>query len=164
MKAAEPAPAGDGDYADSGGGGLGRFHAWVNDIAETIDASAAPMPATRSSSSGGGVWLVSRFAPKFADTASLHVRGGYRCTQYGKAGGGGRIAIGIHLSDAQIRSLETAGTTDRPARLDDTADWLAAHPSIAIDLADGEGETAGEHAGTFRVLDATPRATTLILR
>ena len=153
-----------GDPYVTGGGGLVRIHARSMDIAGTIDASAAPTHDRASSSSGGGVWLVSRFAPKFADTASLHVRGGYRCTQYGKAGGGGRIAIGIHLSDAQIRSLETAGTTDRLARLDATADWLAAHPNVAIDLADGEGETTGEHAGTFRVLDATPRATTLILR
>ena len=153
-----------GDPYVTGGGGLVRIHARSMDIAGTIDASAAPAPDTRSSSSGGGVWLVSRFAPKFADTASLRVRGGCRCTQVGKAGGGGRIAIGIHLSDAQVRSLETSGTMDRLARLDATADWLAAHPNVAIDLADGEGETTGEHAGTFRVLDATSRATTLILR
>ena len=53
---------------------------------------------------------------------------------------------------------------DRVEKFDDTAAWLAAHPLVSIDIADGEGATTGEHAGTFRVLDATPRGTTLILR
>ena len=53
---------------------------------------------------------------------------------------------------------------DRVARFDATAVWLAAHPRVVVDIADGEGTATGEHAGTFRVLDATPRGTTLILR
>ena len=134
------------------------------EIAGTVDANAATTATTASSSSGGGIWLVSRFAPKFAETASLRVRGGYKCTGAGKAGGGGRAAIGIRLSDAQLRSLVRTGTMDSVAKFDATAAWLAAHPLVSVDLADGEGETTGVHAGTFRVLDATPRGTTLILR
>lgn len=148
----------------TGGGGLVRVHSRSMEIAGTIDANAAPTATTASSSSGGGIWLVSRFAPKFSDTASLRVRGGYRCTGAGKAGGGGRAAIGIRLSDEQLRSLVGTGTMDRVEMFDATADWLAAHPLVSVDLADGEGETAGEHAGTFRVLDATLRGTTLIIR
>ena len=155
---------GDGDYAVTGGGGLVRVHARAMEIDGTIDANAAPGDTTQSSSSGGGIWLVSRFAPKVADTASLRVRGGFKCTRYGKAGGGGRAAIGIRLSDAQVRSLVRTGTMDRVARFDATAVWLAAHPRVVVDIADGEGTATGEHAGTFRVLDATPRGTTLILR
>ena len=156
-----------GDYGDAyvtGGGGLVRVHARSMEIAGTVDASAAPTPTKGSSSSGGGIWLVSRFEPKVAETASLRVRGGYKCTGAGKAGGGGRAAIGIRLSDAQLRSLVRTGTMERVEKFDATAAWLAAHPLVSVDLADGEGETTGVHAGTFRVLDATPRGTTLILR
>lgn len=156
-----------GDYGDAyvtGGGGLVRIHARTMEIAGTVDANAATTATTSSSSSGGGIWLVSRFAPKFAETASLRVRGGYKCTGAGKAGGGGRAAIGIRLSDAQLRSLVSTGTMDSVAKFDATAAWRAAHPLVSVDLADGEGETTGVHAGTFRVLDATPRGTTLILR
>ena len=95
---------------------------------------------------------------------SLSVRGGWKCTQYGKHGGGGRIAIGIRLSDAQVASLARTGGMEGLARFDKTVDWLAAHPRVAIDLSDGEGTATGEHAGTFRVLDALSRATMLILR
>ena len=43
-------------------------------------------------------------------------------------------------------------------------EFLVRYPDVAVDLADGRGKQTGEHAGTFRYVDATPSGLMLIVR
>ena len=156
-----------GEYQSvTAAGGLIRIHADAMSVAGTLNANAVSGDTDASSSSGGGIWLTSRSRPFFAAGTTLKARGGYRCTGAGTEGGGGRIAIGIGLSNAQIDELAATGTLagiPMEKRLVTDA-FLAANPEVTVNVQDGRGLATGVHAGTFRVLDLMPKATLLMMR
>lgn len=156
-----------GDYSTvTGGGGLVRIHADEMAIAGTVNASATSGDSDVSSSSGGGIWLTSRSRPVFAAGALLKARGGYRCTAAGAEGGGGRIAIGIGLTAAQVDELAATGTLARrpvERRLATDA-FLADNPEVTVNVRDGKGVDTGIYAGTFHVLDFIPKSTLMRVR
>ncbi len=139
-------------------GGLIRVHAEKIAVAGTLVANGG------ASSSGGGIWLTSRSVPAFAAGASLSARGGDRCTGAGAPGGGGRIAICMGLTDAQIAEMAATGVVAgrNMEKYLVTEAFSAANPDVSVDVAAGEGFASG--LGTFHVLDMRQAATFLLLR
>jgi hypothetical protein len=161
-----PGSSGGEYYNVPGAGGLIRIHAGEMTVAGTLNARAVSGDTDASSSSGGGIWLTSRKRPVFAAGAALLARGGYRCTGAGKHAGGGRIAIGICLTDAQIDELAATGTlAGRPMERRLATDaFLAENPGVTVNVEDGAGLATGIYAGTFRVLDFRKTSTLLEMR
>lgn len=123
-----PAHAGSGggsDFAGFGGrgGGLIRIEAQQTVQIDGTLAANSPMPTLSSGSggSGGGIFvLCSEFLGE--STGVLTVDGGSRgSTGSTAAGGGGRIAIAINLSDAQRTNL-LAGTLPEKVQIQSTYD------------------------------------------
>ena len=140
------------------GGGLIRVHAEKIAVAGTLVANGG------ASSSGGGIWLTSRSVPVFAAGASLRARGGDRCTGAGSPGGGGRIAICMGLTDAQITEMAATGVVAgrNMEKYLLTEAFSAANPDVSVNVAAGEGIASG--IGTFHVLDMRQAATFLMLK
>ena len=161
-----PGSSGGEYFSVTGGGGLIRIHAGEMTVAGTLNARAAETDSTQSSSSGGGIWLTSRTRPVFAAGASLLARGGNRCTGVGAEGGGGRIAIGIGLTGAQVEEFAATGTLAgrSVAKRVVTDAFLSENSGVTVNVGDGRGNATGIYAGTFRVLDFIPRATLLEMR
>ena len=157
--------------SDYTGGGLLRIHAARAVIEGTLNASAYDY-AHYSGGAGGAIWLTASKSLVIAPAATLAAHGGRSNHSGGGLGGGGRIALGLKLTDAQIAELAATGTLEKIEKKDVTAAWRADNPSVTIDLAPGKKYDGGnppdetarpELYGTFRVLDGRALATMIIL-
>ena len=87
---------------------------------------------------------------------------------YASEGGGGRLALGSRVGFALARKMAESGVYEGPGRSKNHVfgldEFLVRHPGVAVDLSDGRGNQTGEHAGTFRYVDATPSGLMLIVR
>ena len=158
--------------SDYTGGGLLRIHAARAVIEGTLNASAYDY-AHYSGGAGGAIWLTASKSLVIAPAATLAAHGGRSNHSGGGLGGGGRIALGLKLTDAQIAELAAIGTLEKIEKKDMTAAWRADNPSVTIDLAPGkkyDGSNPPDEAsrpelyGTFRVLDGRAFATMIIMQ
>jgi len=154
------------------GGGLLRIHANRAAIAGTLDASAYDS-THYSGGAGGGIWLTASKTLDVAATAAFIVHGGRSSHEGGGLGGGGRIAIGVRLSEAQIAQLATSGSFEDMAKRDATTEWRAENPLVTIDLSPGkkfDGSNPPIEAnrpelyGTFRYLANPPSGLAIHLK
>ena len=159
------------------GGGLIRIHADRVRIDGTLNARAAELDVTTANSqaggsgSGGGIWVTCAGTPEIGSTARLLAKGGCRATPAGSAGGGGRIAIAAHVTDAQVAELAETGTVAawKPGgrHFQNQAEFEGKFPGVTINLEPGE-QPAAEYLeftrGTFWYLEAVNPALTIILR
>ena len=164
----------DGCYASTygyirRGGGLVRIHASGTialDGAVSADASQQDTGGTDyGGASGGGIWLTARdFA--FGPAASLTARGGH--SDYISNGGGGRIALGYQLTEAQIAALAATGAAGLPEgrELDEAAfreRFGNATMAIGVGSAVKDGKNQ-DHPGTFVFLDGKKYRSLILLR
>jgi len=154
------------------GGGLLRIHANRVAIAGTLDASAYDS-THYSGGAGGGIWLTALKTLDVAATAAFIAHGGRSSHSGGGLGGGGRIAIGVRLSEAQIAQLATSGSFEDMAKRDATDEWRAGNPLVTIDLSPGkkyDGSNPPTEAespelyGTFRYLAIPPSGLAIHLK
>ena len=147
------------------GGGLIRIHAARVELNGTLNANAN-LTSWAGGPSGGGIWVTAGSSLKVGATATLTAKGGP--SNYGSRGGGGRIALGLQLSPAEIGSLLASGELPglrKVASLDQVA-FTNRFTNVSIDLTPssaGTVKTSGEN-GTFVFLDAKQTSTLLILR
>ncbi len=156
-------PRGDYNINDYGkGGGLVRIHTGLFILEGTITASSEDT----SSSSGGGIWITASRKMTIAPSAKLLAKGGSKVTTVGREGGGGRIALGLKLTDNQLVSLAATGELPEhePAKIYESEEFLERFPGVAIDVSPGDPWDAPEGFGTFRFLDSTKNGTVLLLR
>ena len=148
------------------GGGLVRVHANRVVMLGTINANANGNATSFGSASGGGVWLTSQ--KKFVLSGSITAKGGR--TSYAADGGGGRIALGLGLTDAEIDSIALTG--EFPGKkvfrtFVATVEGLAEIvPDLTVSAAGGfgTGGAKGGEDGTVRYYDARPNGFKLIVR
>ena len=154
------------------GGGVLRIHANHATIAGTLNASAYDS-AHYSGGAGGGIWLTVSKTLDVAATAAFIAHGGIPSHPGGGIGGGGRIAIGVRLTEEQIAQLAASGTFENLAKRDATVEWRAANPLVTIDLAPGkkyDGSNPPSEAdrpelyGTFRYLAIPPSGFVIYVR
>jgi hypothetical protein len=154
------------------GGGLLRIHAVRAELAGTLNANAYDY-VHYSGGAGGAIWLTASKKLDIAPTAKFAAHGGQSNHSGGGLGGGGRIAFGIKLSEAQIAQLVATGTLEKIEKRDVTDTWRAENPSVTIDLAPGKkydgsnppaDDVRPELYGTFRVLNGAVQRTMLILQ
>ena len=159
-----PGSPGGLDYRVKPAGGLIRVHAERAIVAGSLNARAAETDSTASASSGGGIWITSLRKPVFSPGASLSVKGGYRCTGVGMPGAGGRIAIGIGLTNAQIAEMAATGVLAgrNMEKYLVTDAFTADNPGVSVNVAAGEAIYAPS-IGTFHVLDLRQAATVVLL-
>ena len=151
------------------GGGLVRIHARdAISIDGTVSADANQVDSSNyefGGASGGGIWLTARdFA--FGPAASLTARGGF--SDYASNGGGGRIALGHQLSEAQIAEFAASGDAGIPAGRElGEENFRAAFANQTMTVDVGSAVKSGANAnrpGTFVFLDGKMYRTMLILR
>jgi hypothetical protein len=147
------------------GGGLIRIHAARVELNGTLNANAI-LTSWAGGPSGGGIWVTAGSSLKVGATATLTARGGP--SNYSSRGGGGRIALGLLLSPAEIGSLQATGELPglRKVVSLDQAAFTNRFAGVSIDLTPsttGGNKTSGEN-GTFVFLDAQQATTLLILR
>lgn len=146
------------------GGGLIRLHASGMVALDGSLLSDGAQNTTFGGPSGGGIWVTAgRF--RFGPTAVLQARGGLSNYEY-SGGGGGRIALGVQLSNADLAQLaETGEPISRVKKTDATA-FASRYPGTVINVAAvttcADARTA--LPGTFILLDATQAATSILIR
>ncbi|NLF23675.1 MAG: hypothetical protein GX590_11020, partial [Lentisphaerae bacterium] len=132
-------------------------------LAGSLIADGSPT-STFGGPSGGGIWVTAeRFS--FLPGSRLQARGGYSGYSY-SGGGGGRIALGIHLTGEDLAQLAATGLPVSPAATLEAPAFLDRYPGVTVDVTPvtvREDEKSAQ-PGTFVLLDATRRGTMLLLR
>ena len=147
------------------GGGLVRIHAAGTIAIDGTVSANAKATGSFGGGSGGGIWLTAH-AFAFGESAAFTARGG--SSNYSSNGGGGRIALGWQLTEAQIAALAETGAAGLPEgrELDETAfRERFGNATMTVDV--GSVVTEGKNQnrpGTFVFLDAKKYRTMLLLK
>ncbi len=139
------------------GGGLIRLHVAGNATIAGELLSDGHQDSGYGAPSGGGIWLTANRL-LFGEGAKLHARGGEKGYST-SGGGGGRIAVGLKLTAADLEALATSG---EPLSRVDLLDEAAFESRYQADV--DVSAIRGGYPGTFVMLDATQHATILLLR
>jgi hypothetical protein len=137
------------------GGGLVRVH--VGSTA-TLDGSVitdGSQTTVYGGPSGGGIWITAeRF--KVGSAAVLRARGGLSSYNY-SGGGGGRIALGVQLTAADLAQLGETGEPVSKVETVDAAAFGIRYPGVALDVSPviTNATVTSARNGTFVLLDAT---------
>lgn len=134
-------PTGWWNDLNSPGGGNVRIHAGRMVVNGTINASAGPKKSIPGAA-GGGVWLTASGRLTVGPAAKIlakGVAGGYE-----SHGGGGRIALGSHLSDVQVAALAAGEPDVLPDNCAKVTVYEGTNTQFAVDF---PGATASVDAG-----------------
>ena len=145
------------------GGGLVRIHAAGTIAIDGTVSANAKATGSYGGGSGGGIWLTAH-AFAFGADAALTARGGR--SNYSSKGGGGRIALGWQLTEAQIEALAATGGAGLPAarELDEAAfRERFGNGTMTVDVG-SIGDSTPARIGTFVFLDAKKYRTMLLLK
>ena len=151
-------------YYERAGAGLVRIHAARVELDGTVDCSSAG--SWPGAPSGGGIWITGRDHLAVGASAVLTARGGMN-TNYKSEGGGGRIALGVGLDDADLDELAATGELRRlkPSRVYGVEAFTnGLYRGVSVDVRCGRETMDGVHSGTFRFLDARRNGFMFLLR
>ena len=144
-------------------GGLIRIHAKSAVLNGTLNAK--PLMGYYGGSSGGGIWVTTSGKMGIGATFAALLGGGSSNT--GADGGGGRIALGEWLTDAEVAKLAAdgevplRGSRQKPIPVLTQKEFESLYPGATIDLTAG-----GSHGqpGTFAFLNGTTKGFILTVR
>ncbi len=146
------------------GGGLVRVHVGGSVTLNGSVIADGSQTTVYGGPSGGGIWITAeRF--KVGSSAVLRARGGLSNYNY-SGGGGGRIALGVKLTAADLAQLGATGEPVSKVETVDAAAFGIRYPGVALNVSPvttNATETSAQ-AGTFILLDATRQGTVLLLR
>ena len=143
------------------GGGLVRIHADRMRIDGKIDASGSGV--SYGGSAGGGIWLTS-FEPnslQFGPSAKLFAKGGhsdYTSPNPNSKGGGGRIAVGLCLSDETMAKMIATGAYPGKAKkhVFGYEAFTNRYGAVTVNVNPGDNwSTDAKYMGTFEFVDGT---------
>lgn len=158
----------NGNYQDENnyrrGGGLVRVHAAGTVLlAGSLVADGSPS-AYYGGPSGGGIWVTAERL-RVEPGSLLQARGGKSSYSY-SGGGGGRIALGIHLTGEDLVQLAATGLAVSPVVAYDAPAFYGRFAGVTVDVTPvtvWEDEKSAQ-PGTFILLDATRRGSVLMVR
>ena len=158
----------NGNYTDANyykrGGGLVRVHAAGTVVLGGSLIANGPSSTYYGGPSGGGIWITAaRF--RFKPGSLLHARGGKSNYDY-SGGGGGRIALGINLTEEDLVQLAATGLPVSRVEAYDAPAFHARYGGVSVDVTPVTVRTDEKSAqpGTFVLLDATRHGSLLMLR
>ena len=127
---------------DTPGGGSIRIHAARVVLNGKLDATGGT-PGTLGAPSGGGIWVTASAKLKVGPTAQLIAKG-KTASSYGGHGGGGRIALGVRLTDEQVAALAAGEPDVLPGNCAKVTVYEGTNTQFAVDF---PGATACVDAG-----------------
>ena len=141
------------------GGGNVRIHAARVALAGKIDVTTESV-RTSGAPSGGGIWITASKRLDVSSTTYLLAKGGNSAQKFGNGnGGGGRIAFGLRLTEAEISVLAATGELPSKSKtvIGEEEEFLANYPGTTISIEGGQAANESDEPlevcrGTFRFL------------